>query len=403
LEKIKRSLSGGESVKISLIRVLVLTSVVGLLACTHKGSEKPVAAKLERQQFEGELVPAVREMYAPGDLSECDFRFKDRVLEVAKFLDEKSEEINSKSAALGWYDDSGKELPSIQIGKYKFYESQYTPTSFNWETEEYGWQDIFERIDSGKAGLPEINRRFRGLLASEIDRVQYGLFSGISRGALEPYIQLFKRISDCYLEESCSDPKLTAEQKEFLGQGQYYLRLLSEIETQSDNKHALHELYEHMQADVSFNTFHINENMKQTSPGTFELKMLAGDFSGGEKNFWSFMKYWIGSSGEKISLKIVPSGADLYKFIVEPIYGGRAETSWKKHFLKLYPNKLTRTIAHELGHVFGFPDEYYTTYNYKTCKYKDEYNNGDIMSDSNSGIVMPEHWKTLKEKYPLAN
>ncbi len=49
--------------------------------------------------------------------------------------------------------------------------------------------------------------------------------------------------------------------------------------------------------------------------------------------------------------------------------------------------------------LIGLRDEYFTTWNPDTCSYIQEYNLGNIMSDSGSGKILPEHWQAIKKNY----
>jgi hypothetical protein len=65
----------------------------------------------------------------------------------------------------------------------------------------------------------------------------------------------------------------------------------------------------------------------------------------------------------------------------------------------LFPNVKARSIAHEFGHVMGFNDRYYSVWNAAACEYKVQNSEEDIMSNSNYGVVLDEHWQDLARYY----
>jgi hypothetical protein len=62
----------------------------------------------------------------------------------------------------------------------------------------------------------------------------------------------------------------------------------------------------------------------------------------------------------------------------------------------------TGTVAHEFGHVLGFADHYYSVWNDRNCYYSQSSGTGDIMSNSDRGLVTARHWEILEKAYPLS-
>lgn len=67
--------------------------------------------------------------------------------------------------------------------------------------------------------------------------------------------------------------------------------------------------------------------------------------------------------------------------------------------MQLFNFSRLKTAIHEFGHVIGLTDEYYTSWDTTKCSYVDEYNGGNLMSDSFTGKVLPEHWQLIKKTY----
>jgi hypothetical protein len=93
---------------------------------------------------------------------------------------------------------------------------------------------------------------------------------------------------------------------------------------------------------------------------------------------------------------------ELFKFILETIPGGRPYVLRSDHTIHLYPLFTSDTFQHELGHVLGFQDNYFTVWSDASCSYREEYNSADIMSNSSTGRVLESHWQALDTAYPLS-
>jgi hypothetical protein len=90
------------------------------------------------------------------------------------------------------------------------------------------------------------------------------------------------------------------------------------------------------------------------------------------------------------------AGLDLFKIMFhldEP--GKRANTDPGDRTVNLYPGTRVRSVGHEIGHVLGFPDHYYTVWDEQKCSYTQHSINTDLMSDSQNGKVTDEEWTDL--------
>jgi hypothetical protein len=58
-----------------------------------------------------------------------------------------------------------------------------------------------------------------------------------------------------------------------------------------------------------------------------------------------------------------------------------------------------RALAHEIGHVLGFRDNYFTVWRNDICGYEYQSREDDLMSNSDKGLVLPEHWEELARHY----
>ena len=94
--------------------------------------------------------------------------------------------------------------------------------------------------------------------------------------------------------------------------------------------------------------------------------------------------------------------SSLFRFILEPEAGGRAYVSRIDSLVHLFPRGTSDTFQHEMGHVLGFKDNYYTVWAPGACSYREEGNEADIMSNGGTGRVLDTHWEQLDRQYPVA-
>jgi hypothetical protein len=79
--------------------------------------------------------------------------------------------------------------------------------------------------------------------------------------------------------------------------------------------------------------------------------------------------------------------------------GGRSHVSWSARTVTLDPDVTEKSIAHEIGHVLGFSDRYYTTFDAQTCRYSVVKDDADLMSQPSTGEVTDAEWQVLKTSY----
>lgn len=147
----------------------------------------------------------------------------------------------------------------------------------------------------------------------------------------------------------------------------------------------------------------------------FDVSLFAGEFAGAEEilerwflNAWngfqdlSFNLHWADSheSSAVGSALLLPTKlldlADPNK--VSYVDPQKAEMHLKGSFR-------VATFAHEMGHVLGLPDEYYTVWDADKCEYQVWSQKGNLMSNSFGGRVLPHHIERLREIYnePIFN
>jgi hypothetical protein len=82
---------------------------------------------------------------------------------------------------------------------------------------------------------------------------------------------------------------------------------------------------------------------------------------------------------------------------------GRSYVNHREKILVIANFSWVRTVAHELGHILGFDDHYYSVWNARNCYYTQESRLSDLMSNSEQGEVTARHWALLDKAYPFEN
>ena len=129
---------------------------------------------------------------------------------------------------------------------------------------------------------------------------------------------------------------------------------------------------------------------------TSDLASITEQLSGYIESIWT---------SAELSLKIdwkAEASRDLFTVLLLRESSGRSFVSPSKKTVNLYNNVRAKSIAHEIGHVLGFTDHYYSVWNSTKCEYQDQSREDDLMSDPTYSKVLDDEWKTLQETYPYA-
>lgn len=131
----------------------------------------------------------------------------------------------------------------------------------------------------------------------------------------------------------------------------------------------------------------------------FVVKLDPGEFKGAEKKLERiFSQAWAGL-GRAVKIRWVQGDPDAYRMRAH-FRSSRSYVSHPEKEMVVANFAFTRTLAHELGHILGFADHYYTVWNERNCYYTQESRLSDLMSDSQRGRITAEHWRILDAAYP---
>ncbi len=162
------------------------------------------------------------------------------------------------------------------------------------------------------------------------------------------------------------------------------------------SKVALSDLESLLLKDLNHYVFQKNDSVELKNQRELHIKLnLQGLGEDDIEQLNRALDEW--SYGEHhISFSHAESGA---KIIDNKIQGGRSFYNRSQNTIVLRQGWNHKTLAHELGHLIGFPDKYYSSFNNIECFYQFEFNTSDIMASSQSGNVGFKHWSKVLENY----
>ncbi|MGZ3716660.1 MAG: hypothetical protein ACXWR1_00040 [Bdellovibrionota bacterium] len=149
--------------------------------------------------------------------------------------------------------------------------------------------------------------------------------------------------------------------------------------------------------DVTEHQFRPDPSVTRTGEHVFTVKLNPGDFRSREAALEKILESEWQGGAYRVRIQWVDS--DAYRLT----YHSDTNRSFVNHRLKtmdIANLAWTKTVAHELGHVLGFDDHYYNVWNGRNCYYSQESRMGDLMSNSEHGVVTARHWAILDHAYP---
>lgn len=214
---------------------------------------------------------------------------------------------------------------------------------------------------------------------------------------------LDRAMSACLRDPDCVSPALSSAQIEYIQKIPYYSAywtLFERTGSVGEKRKQLIELGRWFASDVRRFRLHLNPTISRPSRNELRLPLIAGPFAGHEAEFSSYVEsVW---SSRELKLKIAWTEATVvplaFRVLLGDTIGERAIVNFEKRTLQLFADSRLRTVAHEIGHVLGFLDHYYTVWHPETCTYVQQSNAGDIMSFE--GVVTPGEWQELDQAYP---
>lgn len=392
------------------MRTLALLLASSLLAfsCAKPNPASPPNIEgrpIEHRALTGSLTSNVKRLLTGSYRSACDDKIEPLRQEIAAALDARAAEIAKLSTSGS---TTHREVP---FGPTLIRERIARPANVKegWQEEKTTWEELGELYQAIKNQPVDkkwraLNLLFRGVVVDDLNRVVDGLNFQVTKDAEEPVLRLFTEANECLKAADCVSPVLSAESKAYLA-GQLRLQQeLREVTTAPNRDTARRELDDFVTwvaTDYRFWAFRKNPLMKRVGDHEYELPFDLGVFAPARADFIRHFESAWKAEGRKVTLKTEDSAAvtGAFRAILGTNPGDRSFVDRKGLKLTLEPGFSGEAIAHEMGHVLGFRDVYYSVWDPATCAWTTQYREDDIMSDHNSGRVLDLHWQKLAEEY----
>ncbi len=398
--------SKGKELKKSLVHQL---REKGLHPAAHP--EEFAAAAIQKMEETGITFTQQVEAVQKGDwIDECDDKLKDKRFEIAKYLDDNYALVrafyNEASATTG----NGTEVKYIQIGKLRSRVTAPNNSDDQWVTElSTNWQDMHEHYlqikdikftsDSPlkeKKYLVSLYKDFLAIIVDDEGRATDGINYYLTHDDLPKIKSAAEKVEAC-ITNNCERPEFTTDDLEFILSVRFYRRHWQRYLSTNDRTRLtklLNELtWDFGRYEVRTNKSVTLENLKYTLPLFLKPELVEG------KDLLAKVieDIWKNEKGEHLKVDYFDQHPDIFSVFVDNV-PGRSYVMFKAKEVHLLQDVKDRSIAHEIGHVLGFRDQYYTLWDQDKCLYSIESNAADIMAIS-SGRVLPYHWEALKQTY----
>lgn len=251
-----------------------------------------------------------------------------------------------------------------------------------------------------------LNASARGVLLDDLGRVVDGWNYGLGKDSAPSLQALRDALVKCEADADCADPDFTSVAT-FLGEQPYYDVYVNTIKARTDKtekREWVDRFLKRVNAELKSYEFVRNDLMLRQDGDHYVLPLAAGAFYGFTDQIQGYIEAaWASAAGKKVKVewRNPESSPLLFRFLYRDAVGERAYVMRNERTINLFPSSYNTTVAHEIGHVIGFKDNYFTVWDEKNCRYENQSREDDIMSTSRSGSVLPEHWEKLEQEYPL--
>lgn len=384
-------------------------------ACVLDRKAEAVAKALE-----GENEIRLQELFANENYQKypCQLDDREKKLALARALDLRISEIRSHIA-------NAPPSSLYEVQPYGPIEVRVlTPGARapreEWIDDTYDWNYLLKEYDAliaePEAPLKKWVWLFQDLawhLGNAETSVKYAMppaWHEMNRRITELLPAIYEKMKACAGDPDCAYPVFSPEEKIGISRTDRVKKYIDDIFALSREGDARfmkllsfnYEYAEYIRPDDFDRLFWKNPKITRENT-TLRVPLIAGFFAGFETLVEKTLTdVW---SVHERALKIdwTPEGVEhVFRFIFMDDPSARAYVSTRDMGVHLNNRVRLKTISHEIGHVLGFRDYYYETYQPSTCALYDESEEKDLMSNTDFGSVLPKHWEILERKYPNA-
>jgi hypothetical protein len=392
--------------------VTMLFIVMGASACSSNNEssydQRGVAPEGKHEIYQGPLYHAYRSVQESLHKEKCDTKLDEIKSTLITALDLKSDALLKASL-------KQKKYPENYIPFAKSYlvnNPKKTPRE-GWQLEPYSWGLIYEfyrkNLDKNKTNFwPTVNAYVRSLITDDRKRVVYGYNLSLNHEQIEKIPALKEVTESCMTDTRCIQPHWSDEQLKLISEVpayNYYYTRLNKFRFFRDKRNSIEKLFNRIEDDYTLHHQEYNDmvtHRKIDGKEEFTIPLDASNFSD-EDRFTlekAITSVWMNDDNAvSLTWKKSTPLLSVFRFLFSMEPNNRSYVNFGLKEIHLFPFTSVRTVAHELGHVLGFDDHYYTIWDSEKCEYRAEFNEEDIMSSSDTGDVTSQEWHSLFEQY----
>lgn len=395
-----------QSLPLVILFILITLQIAGCSKHKENGSEE--------NEYRGNLVELLDQFYDPkreNNLSTyCDIKLKNAKYAIARDLEKYKDRIQRYNQSKNLQTNPGS---LVHIGTFSFAYTPPTNIPSKWIKENLpSWYDLvgYHRALSEGGGSDEnwsyLNKQVRSLIFDDKSRILNWVNFSFEHSDEKKLKSLHKVMTDCISDVTCSLKNFDPNIEKWALTKSFYTYHINKIKSAQDKEtlsKAKDNFLRRINDDIqtTFDYGFTPKNQADKSTKTLIVRIDFSVFAPRQRKLANIIeKAW---SVFGFNLKIETEILEPFTFFNLDISPNHTRASVKfgdtYNVMKISENVSLNTIIHEIGHVIGLEDRYYTLWNEDSCQYTSQYNKADIMSDSDAGRVLPENINRIIEKY----
>lgn len=382
--------------------------VLSLLSACQKNQER--ASADEPVVLQGSLELNATQQIAGRWADDCDKKVtRDWKLELTRALDSKSKEIEKYAEE---NNDSSLEHHEPLGPTYMTSPKENVSPEPGWTASENSWAGtwtLYKKIQNQTMNRSwlKLNANVRSLLMDDKARALMGRNYLLDRNSGPILSSIFEKVHSCLQDSGCKDISFSETEKQFTQNQPFYnfwIRRMNSTLEFTTKKSSMAKLLKEIERDQKQYSFVVNPKIRRMGQKLI-LPLGIGDFAGAEAKMANLIETIWKSDALSVQIEWVPHALDnlLYKILLNLGYGERGFVNRAEATVNLPVGVGSKTIPHEIGHVLGFRDHYYTVWQPNVCVYQMQINNSDIMSSSKVGLPTAEEFQELNNAYQVSD
>lgn len=330
--------------------------------------------------------------------TDCDAEDRKTMLMVTAAVDKHAPEIRALlKKKLAEKNDKGENVAGLLVRK-----SRTPEVTDEWNNHYLSWRLVARAVRFAKTAedWTEIGSDVDRLLEQDTERMGQGVNYSVDPQTFGAFETAYKTISNCLQSGNCVMP---ANVIKTITRFWWIRRLVGRIEKKEDAAKNLEQL--HLSLKSVATRFHLTPypSAKRVSQSLIEIPIDPGPLAAGKERLAELleMKWKSKALSVKVRWTTREKEKDAYLITFDPQRVFAAGIYRQKRIITLSAAVSEGTLTHEFGHVLGFQDHYYTSYEPgAVCAYRFWNKPSDLMSQ-NTGEVTKAQWEALDRAYPV--